>query len=61
MKRKYDGLDAVLVSVSGSAILTSSQSCMATVDLVMENNICISDDSIKQIIYWSPGDGDDDW
>lgn len=61
MKVSYDGLDAVLIKVPNSDIITTShpENCIAEVQLVMENYICISSDDLKFVEY--VGDTESDY
>ena len=50
MKKHYDGLEAIKVSIEGNDAVAASN-CVAMVQLEMVNGICISDDWQKQVVY----------
>lgn len=50
MKKHYDGLEAIKVSIESSDAIAASN-CVAMVQLEMVNGICVSEDWQKQITY----------
>ena len=50
MKKHYDGLEVIKVSIESSDAIAASN-CVAMVQLEMVNGICISDEWQKQITY----------
>ena len=50
MKRQYDGLKAMKISFTNTDIATSG-SCVAMIQLKMENGICVSPEWQQQLEY----------
>lgn len=50
MKREYDGLKALKISVNNVDVIATS-SCVAMIQLQMEGGICVSPEYQQQVEY----------
>lgn len=50
MKKHYDGLEVIKVSVESSDAIAASN-CVAMIQLQLENGVCISPEWAQQITY----------
>lgn len=51
MKRQYDGLEAMKISLGEADMITASGNCYAMIQLEMVNGICVTDKDFQQIEF----------